>query len=217
MRQFIVFVPVPDESSVILASCFMQYVLMKFDLCHLVSLDDGTPFKGAFIAMCQALNLNYNVLAKRKHKGISVEHFYRLFNKSMTIAAEEHGTTSILVPAGIVAGYALNCAPIDGTYILCSIPAISQELKFPLDINLNAMPKLVQNNANSVLEYFKLTDSSRSFSSSILKMLIEYRRIIHYECINNSINLVVLYAEDIVMDRTGIQSDLSKRKFAKLS
>ena len=52
MRQFIVFVPVPDESSVILASYVMQYVLMKFDLCHLVVLDDDTPFKGAFIAMC---------------------------------------------------------------------------------------------------------------------------------------------------------------------
>ena len=216
MRQLIVFVPVPAESSVILASCFMQYVLMKFDLCHLVMLDDGTPFR-AFVAMCQALNLNYDVLAKRKYKGISAEHFYRLFNKSVTIAAEERGTTSILVPAGIAAEYALNCAPIDGTYILCSIPAISRELKFPLDINLNAMLKLVQNNANSALEYLKLTDSSRSFSSSILKMLIEYRRIVHYERINNSINLVVLYAEDIVMDRTAIQSDISKRKFAKLS
>ena len=42
--QFVVVVPVLDESSATLASHFMQYVLMKFGLCHLVTLDDGTPF-----------------------------------------------------------------------------------------------------------------------------------------------------------------------------
>ena len=47
MSQFVVVVPVPDESSAILASYFMQHVLMKFGLCHLVVLDDGTPFKEA--------------------------------------------------------------------------------------------------------------------------------------------------------------------------
>ena len=39
------FVPVFDESSTTLASYFMQHVLLKFVLCHLVVLDDGTPFK----------------------------------------------------------------------------------------------------------------------------------------------------------------------------
>ena len=93
----------------------------------------------------------------------------------MTIAAEERDTINIFVPAGIAAGYAWNSVPLDGTDILCSIPAIGRELKFSLDINLNAMPKLVQNNANTALEYLKLTDSSRSFSSSILKILTQSR------------------------------------------
>ena len=122
---------------------------------------------------------------------------HRFLNKSVTIAAGERGTTNIFVPAGIAAGYARNSAPIDGTDILRSIPAIGRELKFPLYINLNAMPKLVQNNANAVLEYLKLTDSYRSFSSSILKVLIEDRRIAHAERINNSHNHVVLHVDDI--------------------
>ena len=63
MIPFVVVVHVPDETSATLASHFMQHVLMKFGMCHLVVLDDGTPFKGAFIAMCQTLNLNYDVLA----------------------------------------------------------------------------------------------------------------------------------------------------------
>ena len=156
MSQFVVVVPVPDESSAILASYFMQHVLMKFGLCHLVVFDDGTPFKELSGIKCQL-----------RHS-CSI---HRFLNKSVTIAAGERGTTNIFVPAGIAVGYARNSVPIDGTDILRSIPAIGRELKFPLYINLNAMPKLVQNNANAVLEYLKLTDSSRSFSSSILKIL----------------------------------------------
>ena len=87
--------------------------------------------------MCHALNLNYNIFAKRNHKGLSVENFHRFLNKSVTIAAEERVTTDIFVPVGI------------------------------LDINLNTIPKLVQNNANAALDYLKLTDSSHNFSSSV--------------------------------------------------
>ena len=94
---------------------------MKFGLCHLVVLDDGTLFKVAFKAMCQALNLNYDILAKQNHKGISVKNFHRSLNRSVTVAAEERGTNNIFVPAGIAAGYSWNSAPIDGTDILRSI------------------------------------------------------------------------------------------------
>ena len=72
MNQFLVVVPVPDESSATLASYSMQYFLLKFSLCNLVVLDDGTPFKRSFIAMCEALHLNHDVFAKRNHKGLTV-------------------------------------------------------------------------------------------------------------------------------------------------
>ena len=146
-----------------------------------------------------------------------VEHFQRFLNKSVTIAAEDRGATDMFVPAGISAGYAWNSAPIDGTDILRNVPAIGRDLHFPLDINLNAAPKLIQNNVQAVLEYLKLTDANRPFSSSILKNLIEDLRIAHAERINNSRNLVFLKAGDIVMARTAIQSNLTKNKVAKLS
>ena len=158
MCHFVVVVPVPDETSVTLADYFVQHVLMKFGMCYLIVLDDGTSFKGEFVAMCQSLNLNYEILAKRNHKGL---------NKSVTIAAEDHDTIDIFVPAGIAAGYAWNSAPIDGTDILRSIPPIGKEIHFPLDIDLYAAPKLIQNNAQAVLDDLKLTDSNRHFSSSI--------------------------------------------------
>ena len=113
--------------------------------------------------MCEGLNLNHDVLAKRNHKGLTVEHFYRFLNKNVTIAAEEHGTNDIFVSAGIATGYAQNSAPINGTDILCSIPAIGRELYFPLDSSLNALLKLTQNNDQIVFNYLKLADSSRHF------------------------------------------------------
>ena len=61
MTQFVVVVPGPDETSATLTSHSMQHVLMKFGMCHLVVLDDGTPFEGAFIAMYQTLHLNYDI------------------------------------------------------------------------------------------------------------------------------------------------------------
>ena len=78
---------------------------MKFSVWHIVVLNDGTPFKEAFVVMCQELNLNYDVLAKRNHKGLTVEFFYRFLNKSVTIATDKCVANYIFVPADVVAGY----------------------------------------------------------------------------------------------------------------
>ena len=77
MSQFFVVVHVPNETYITLADDLVQRVLTIFGICYLVVLDDGTPFKELFIAMCQSLNLNDNVPAKHNHKGLSVEHFHR--------------------------------------------------------------------------------------------------------------------------------------------
>ena len=135
--------------------------------------------------MCQALNLNYDVLAKRNYIGLSVEHFHRFLNKSVTIVVEERGTNDIFVPASIVAAYAWNSALIDDTDIIRSILAINRALNFPLDIHLNAVPKLIQNNAQATLNYLNFTNSHCHFVSSILKILIEDRRTARAERINN--------------------------------
>ena len=53
-------------------------MLMKFDLCYLVDLDNGILFKRSFIAMCEVLNLNNDVLTKHNHKSLTVEFFSSL-------------------------------------------------------------------------------------------------------------------------------------------
>ena len=70
MNQFVVVVPIPDETSTTLSNYYMEHVLKKSSLCHLVVIDDITPFKETFISMCQALNLNCDILATRNYKGL---------------------------------------------------------------------------------------------------------------------------------------------------
>ena len=127
MSKFVVVVPAPNESSATLADHFFQHVLLKFGLCHLVVLDDGNPFKCAFVAMCKALKLNYDILAKRNHKELSVEHFHRFLNKATTITMKDRQSNDVFVPAGIAAGYAWNSATIDDTDILPSTVAIGRD------------------------------------------------------------------------------------------
>ena len=146
MSQFVVVFSIPDESSATLDSYFMQYVLFKFGLCHLLILNGGISFKGTFIAMCEDLHLNHDVIAKRNHKFLTVKFFYRFLNKSVTIAAEERDTNDIYVLTGVAVGCTWNRLPNDGTYILRIIPAIGRNLHLTLDISLNTLSKVAQNN-----------------------------------------------------------------------
>ena len=78
------------------ASYFIQHVFLKFGMCYVVVLDDGTPFKRAFTAMCGALNYNHDVLAKRNYKFLTIEYYFYFLNKSVTIVAQERDTNDIL-------------------------------------------------------------------------------------------------------------------------
>ena len=69
----------------------------------------------------------------------------------------------------------------------------------------------------ATLEYLNFIDSSRHFSSSILKIFIEDRRTVHADRINNNRIIGVLQTGNIVMVRTVIHSDISKNKVSNLS
>lgn len=146
---------------------------MKVGLFHLIVLDDDTSFKRTFIAIRQASNKNYDMLAKRNHKGLIVESFHRILRKRVTIAAEERGIIDMFVPTGIATGYTWNSMLIVGTYIPRRILAMNRKLHFSLKINLNIFPTITQNNSQATINYLNLTDSSRYFSFSILKISLK--------------------------------------------
>ena len=82
ITQFVVYVPVPDCTSTIISKFVMQNVMLKFGLCSLVILDVGAPFKRVFTSMCDVLHLQYDIVAKRNHKVVTVERFHRFKKKA---------------------------------------------------------------------------------------------------------------------------------------
>ena len=140
MIQFVIIVPVPDATSISSVKYFMQYMLLKFDMCHLIIINDGTPFKTAFVEICQALNIEYDILSKRTHKIISVELFNRFLNKVLNITVQDRDTLEIVVVTCIFTDYAWNSTPIDTRYLLKYIPEIYHELRFLLNVSIHLIP-----------------------------------------------------------------------------
>ena len=153
----------------LLLPSLIQQVLMMFGLCHFIIIDYGTPFKCAFVAMCKNLDLNYDILAKRNDKELTVEHFHRFLNKVVAISMEDRESNDVFVMTWIAVWYMWNSAPINGTEILRSTIAIGREFRFPIDIKLSALPQLTQNNAQSSIDYLRLANYNLRLSSSILK------------------------------------------------
>ena len=90
----------------------MQDILLKFGICLLVVIDDGTLFKATFTAACDSLKIPFECSAKRNHTLILVEKFYRSLNKVVTIESNDRDTLDYFVEAGISAGYAWISAPM---------------------------------------------------------------------------------------------------------
>ena len=85
---------------------------MKCGLCHLVVSNDGTSFKGAFVAIFKALNLNYDIFAMYNPKGLSVEYLYLFLNKATIIAMEDRQSNDVFVPVGIAADMHIIVSPL---------------------------------------------------------------------------------------------------------
>ena len=141
LTQFAVIVPVPGMTTFITTKYFMQKVLLIFRIFHLVIMDNGTPSKGVFTVVCDYLQLKYGCVSKRNHKTVLVEKIHRFLNKTVTIAIGDRNIHILgsFIDASIVVWYFWNIVPIDGTNIICSIPAIKRELKFPMYIPLKAL------------------------------------------------------------------------------
>ena len=117
----------------------------------------------------------------------------------MIIVAKKRGTNGIFVPVSTVAWYAGNSAPIDGTDILCSIPAINRYLPILLTLTLMLSPSWLRICFELHSNILSLLTLLVVFSKSILKMLIEDHQMDHLERINNSRNLIFLITGNIVL------------------
>ena len=73
LTQFVVSSITYSIASTSLAQLFISEVILSFVMCSVVVIDDVSTFKGTFIAMYQALKINFCCLSRGTHKGISVK------------------------------------------------------------------------------------------------------------------------------------------------
>jgi hypothetical protein len=200
-----------------LARLFVQEVLLKIGFCGLVVVDDGSNFKGLFVAVCDILSIDIHVAARGNHKAVGVERFHRFLNKAVAIASNDRGTNTVFVEAAHTAAYAWNSSPIDGTDIIRSVPAVGRPFRFPFDLSLAPTPTPTSNQASDVHAFLRLAGPTAQFAEQVLRLLTEERRAIHRERANASRSTIAFAVGDLVMARVQVNSDASTGTVAKLS
>ena len=131
----------------------MEHVLLKFELCLMVVIDDSNEFRGTFESICNALYVRFHIVSKRSHKAVGMERFNKCLNHSQRISTEARDTSEPFVEVGMATAYAWNASLIDGTDIVRSVPDIGHTLRVPLDANLSDMSDLIDNPSRSVASY----------------------------------------------------------------
>jgi hypothetical protein len=107
-------------------------------MCGLIIIDASNTSCGIFADTCKLLGIWLQPASRGNHKAVSVVQFVCYLNKAVTIASLDCITRLVWVESTMFATYALNCSPINGTKVVCSIFAVSCEIKFPSNIALNA-------------------------------------------------------------------------------
>lgn len=107
---------------------------------HLVVVDDGRPFKGMVIAMCQLLGIPWTAVLLQNHRTVRLERFFEYLNKVLKISSTDQQSFAawwLLAAFGL---YAWNTLPINGTHIVQSFCAKGRVFPFPIDITVDPPP-----------------------------------------------------------------------------
>jgi len=176
MTQFVVSSAIERTDSSYIARIFMETVLLKFGICAMVVVDEGSEYRRTFEQMCKTLKISFHPVAKRNHKAVGVERYHKFLNHSQTIATEQRGTPEIFVECGMTTAYAWNASYIDCTDIARSILAIGRELKFPPYIIEAEIPTAIDNASTAIVACMQYLGNDVKFSREILQWLIHDRR-----------------------------------------
>ncbi len=221
LTQFVVSVPAHDIHAHELARLLFQEILLKVGMCGLIVVDAGSTFCGVFASACELLGIRLHAASRGNHKAVSVERFFRYLNKAVTIASSDRGTPLVWVEASMIATYAWNCSPIDGTDVVRSVPAMGREFKFPFDFAVDAAsaatPAPLLDPSTSVLDYIKHTSCHVDFSRQVVALVVEDRRQAHRDRVNEGRSAPVFALNDLVLIRVQVQSNAELNRVAKLS
>ena len=155
--------------------------------------------------MYNTLGIKFHVVDKRNHKAVGVERFYKFWNHPLKISTEARGSSEPFVEVAMATAYTWNASPLDGTDIIRSVPTIGRTLHFPLNIGLADIPALVDNSSASVVSFLRYLQRDVTFARQLLAYLVEDRRLIHREQVNEKEYLVRYKPGDIVMAKVNVK------------
>ena len=89
--------PTHDITGAYLAQFLIVNVVLSFGILSIFVIDNGSLFKGLFVAMCGALDLAYWCLSRGKHTGNSVERYHRLLRKTQSTSDTDWITHDIYI------------------------------------------------------------------------------------------------------------------------
>jgi hypothetical protein len=222
LTQFAVSVPVCDIHAHKLARLLFQEILLKVGMCDLIIVNAGSTFCGTFTEACALLGIRLHTASRGNHKAVSIERFFRYLNKAVTIASSDRGTHLVWVKVcSMIATYAWNCSPIDGTAVVRSIPAMGREFKFPFDLALDAtQPTPAQALYPTQAPPFSNTSNTPPSTwtlRQVVALVIEDRRQAHRDRVNAGRSAPSFAPNDLVLVRVQVQSNAELNRFAKLS
>lgn len=195
---------------------FMRNVALKFGMCAAICVDDDNKFRGLFEAAANALKIRFIALAKGNHQGMRSERFHRFLNKVARLTTNNRDSSSATKPSVNIAAYAWNSAPIDGTDVVRSLPAVGRIFCFPLDIAVNKIPEPTSDCAAATVAFLNASASARNLSISILQILCEDRVTAHRERVNLSRSRDEFQVGDVVTARVQKQSNAQEGRPQKL-
>jgi len=129
--------------------------------------------------MCKALKMSYWPLARSNHKAKRVECYHRFLNKTQTIIGQDRGMHEFFIQNAKRLQYAWNSAPIDDTDISWSMAAVGRYFRFPMDVELSAMPTINDNKNSTLYKYLRNVLNYSKFATSVVQILVEKKREAH--------------------------------------
>jgi hypothetical protein len=215
LTGFVVVVPFAKASSSCFARLLCADILFKYGLCSRIVIDDDSKFKGLFKSTCTALKLSYIVLSKGNHQGMCCERYFRYLNKVLKIGCTRRQSNCIFVEAAVVAAYAWNSMPVDGTDIVRSFVVCGRVFRFPLEVSMEHLPEPIDDDALGVQRFLTSISDSHTMGKEILTILVDERRTIHRERINATRKPKLFRVGDIVSVQVQVQSDEAQGKVGK--
>lgn len=116
-----------------------------------------------------------------------------------------------------MAAYAWNSAPTDDSDITRSYVAFGVNFKFPMDVDLDQLPHLLEDNtAEAINRFISMIDPARQISRLIVQWLNDDRRAEHRERVNATRKPISFQQGNCVSIRVQHQSNASTNRVQKL-